>query len=648
MNYPMPTNNNAGTASRPAPSPNVIRDIQRASNDSICKRTLFIDFETFYGTKYSLRSKEMTYNSYIRDSRFEVMCASLIVDDQQHTFTGVAFDNWIKTMTPTWWAETRIVAHNMMFDGLILAERYGIRPAQWVCTLSLVRALFQGSIGNGLDNAATMLGFKEKSGVLLKTHNKHWHDLTGDEQLALLEYCAEDTKKCEAIYNAFWSLLPETEQELLHITLQQFLEPKLYIDEARLEREISRVETERATLVAASGTTLDVLRSVPKFAEELKRRGIEPPTKWSNKQEKEVNAFSRTDLPWARLVNEWKQTARTDLVALAAARMNCASSIHVTRPQRLLELSRPNRPIGAAYNYYGAHTGRWSGANKMNFQNFKRKGEIRKCILAPDGYVIVVGDASQIELRFNAWLHGEQSTLDTLRSGKCVYRRMAGAIYGLTNEEADALDSGSPERFVAKVAELGLGYSMSGPKFNDTLALGAMGPAVFMSQEQTNHIVYNVYRPSHPHIVNGWAILNEALYRMMHKDCRFTYNCLEFRHNRVILPNGMAQVYEGLRATDERTIEYFADGMWKKIYGGLFDENLVQALARIPMGDAMRTIRREFPVVLHTHDELGLLVREQDADTALKALLDTIATPPSWALDIPLAAEGGYDVCYSK
>lgn len=647
----MPTTNElCGPVLQPEPTAKVIRDILRACRASTWSRRVVIDFETFYGTKYSLRSNKINYTEYIRDPRFRVMCVAVKIDDAlTMKFTKPQFEDWLASLHDAWWDDVAVFAHNTMFDGLILAERYDIRPAQWFCTLSLVRALFQGSIGNDLEDVAAFLGLPPKPAILEQVKDRYWEDLTPDEQSRMLDYCAHDVDTAAAIADAFWPALPAEEQRLMHLTLQQFLEPKLYLNEGALKLEIEAVIAHRDRLVRATGINdPKVFSSVAKFGALLRSRGIEPPTKWSNEKEEEVDAFSKTDLGWLHMVNHWRETGQTELVQLADARMNCASSIHVTRPQRLLLLGQNQQPIGAAYNYYGAHTGRWSGGNKLNFQNFKRKGAIRKTIMAPRGYVIVVVDASQIELRFNAWLHLENFVLDTLRAGKCVYRRMAGKIYGLTEAEADALSSDDPRRFVGKVAMLGLGYQMSGKKFNDTLALGTMGPSVFLPRELTDNIVYNVYRPEHRNIVAGWQLLQDMLPAMMDKQCRVPWRCLEFRHNGVMLPNGMMQMYDGLRFESESSITYNADGFPHHIYGGLFDENIVQALARIGVGDSMSRIARQVPVVLQTHDECGALVREREADDVLRMMIQEMSTPPPWAPDIPLNAEGGYDYCYSK
>jgi DNA polymerase len=85
-----------------------------------------------------------------------------------------------------------------------------------------------------------------------------------------------------------------------------------------------------------------------------------------------------------------------------------------------------------------------------------------------------------------------------------------------------------------------------------------------------------------------------------------------------------------------------------KIYGGLFLENVVQCLARIMVGNAMREVATRYRVVMSTHDELVALVPDAEADDALEWFIQIMSTPPIWALDIPLAAEGSHDQRYGK
>jgi DNA polymerase I-like protein with 3'-5' exonuclease and polymerase domains len=53
-------------------------------------------------------------------------------------------------------------------------------------------------------------------------------------------------------------------------------------------------------------------------------------------------------------------------------------------------------------------------------------------------------------------------------------------------------------------------------------------------------------------------------------------------------------------------------------------------------------------VVLTVHDEIVLISQANNPDATMNKLIQHMCTPPHWALDIPLDAEGGYDFSYSK
>ena len=86
----------------------------------------------------------------------------------------------------------------------------------------------------------------------------------------------------------------------------------------------------------------------------------------------------------------------------------------------------------------------------------------------------------------------------------------------------------------------------------------------------------------------------------------------------------------------------------KKLYGGLLCENIVQALARIVVAKQMLMIDAKHRVVLTTHDEVGTHVKAKLGPTATAFMLKVMKTPLEWCRDIPLNAEGDFDVCYSK
>ena len=53
-------------------------------------------------------------------------------------------------------------------------------------------------------------------------------------------------------------------------------------------------------------------------------------------------------------------------------------------------------------------------------------------------------------------------------------------------------------------------------------------------------------------------------------------------------------------------------------------------------------------VVLTVHDEIILISNANTPDDTMAKLIKHMCTPPDWAKDIPLDAEGGYDTRYSK
>ena len=86
--------------------------------------------------------------------------------------------------------------------------------------------------------------------------------------------------------------------------------------------------------------------------------------------------------------------------------------------------------------------------------------------------------------------------------------------------------------------------------------------------------------------------------------------------------------------------------------GGRIAENVVQALSRLVVTDAILRIEADTTldanVVLTVHDEIVLISQANNPDVTMDKLIAHMCTQPSWAKDIPLDAEGGYDINYSK
>ena len=84
----------------------------------------------------------------------------------------------------------------------------------------------------------------------------------------------------------------------------------------------------------------------------------------------------------------------------------------------------------------------------------------------------------------------------------------------------------------------------------------------------------------------------------------------------------------------------------KYIYGGKLTENVVQALARIIIGEQMLLIAKKYQVVLTVHDAVACIVPIEEKDEAMKYVEECMNYTPDWAEGLPLTCELGYGNSY--
>jgi hypothetical protein len=428
------------------------------------------------------------------------------------------------------------------------------------------------------------------------------------------------------------------------------------------------------------------------FVNLLKKEGIEPPTKlskaWIKKNTDERSnddddkygyAFAKDDADFINLpenIDAWRGdldpacvdhvpliSAKQDRIrGLVEARLAVKSQGNITRAERFLEAGRDDMPLPVGYSYYRAHTGRWGGNNKMNMQNLTRGGELRLSILAPYGHQMCVVDSGQIEARVNGWLWDQKDLIKAFRKAdtwdkakgvargdnRDAYCRFADEVYSREITTEDKM-----ERFVGKVCVLGLGFQMGAPKFQMTLAKGALGgPPVFFEINECYRIV-NAYRSRNHKIRDGWSKC-AGIIADMAAGRTGSWKCVAWEKETLWLPNGMALKYPDLKSVlvDEENerfeYSYRSGDMRSKIYGGLLCENIVQALARIIVATQMLEIDKRYRVVMTTHDEAVALPKTHEAERCFRYMTKCMSTPPAWCADIPLNCEGGWAQNYSK
>ncbi len=115
--------------------------------------------------------------------------------------------------------------------------------------------------------------------------------------------------------------------------------------------------------------------------------------------------------------------------------------------------------VHTSYHQAVTATGRLSSTDP-NLQNIPVRNEegrrIRQAFIAPDDYVIMSADYSQIELRIMAHLSRDKGLLTAFAEGKDIHRATAAEVFGLPLESVSG-----EQRRSAKAINFGLIYGMS-------------------------------------------------------------------------------------------------------------------------------------------------------------------------------------------
>jgi DNA polymerase len=162
------------------------------------------------------------------------------------------------------------------------------------------------------------------------------------------------------------------------------------------------------------------------------------------------------------------------------------------------------------------------------------------------------------------------------------------------------------------------------------------------------------YRAINSDIARMWFKLGGIIPEMTNVHMNTQVGPVTFLHEAIRLPSGLHLHYHNLRL-DHVSNNWLYDyaGRPKRIYGPKLLENIIQALARIVIMDAMVTLRKELRQydahwVHQVHDELVYLVPDQHVDRFYARLDTVLKTPPVWMPTLPLACEIGVGTNYGE
>ena len=619
-----------------------------------------LDFESYYTKGLGFRTQ--TTEEYVRDRRFEVIGVGVRIDDQPTTWFSGTHAEIKEHLKKINWSEAALLAHNTLFDACILSWHFDCHPAYLFDTLCMARAIHGVDAGGSLKALALRYGIGVKGDEVIHAEGKRRLDFSEEELHRYGEYCKNDVNLTFDLFQILASAFPQNELDLIDMTLRMFTEPVFHVDDVLLQDRLTELQEEKMALLQTLMEKLKCkdeeavrkkLASGKQFAAILTEHGIEVPMKESKGKKskgKMTYALAKNDEGFLALAEHDDEFIQQ----LCAVRLGTMSTLEESRIQRFIDTGKRNKGrLPIPLKYYGAHTGRWAGSDKVNFQNLpsrdKKKKTLKNAVIPPDDYVVINCDSSQIEARILVWLAGQEDVTQQFANGEDVYSVFATKIYGRAISKADPV-----ERFVGKTCILGLGYGTGALKLQHTLKTSPPGAVV--TEDEAKEFV-KTYRDTNDKVIALWkegdkVIKDLADWPAGKKPYYYGKNrCLEVHPEGIKLPNGLMIRYPELHLNTEESKSQYVYKSRKgpvSLWGGSLVENVVQALARIVVGEQMLEIQKRYRVALTVHDAAVIVPLETEKDEAMKYVIECMSVPPEWARGLPVACEAKYGHSYGE
>jgi DNA polymerase len=601
-----------------------------------------LDYESFYSDDFTL--SKMTTESYIRDPRFEAHGAA-IKWSPLHNARWYPEKELRYVLAEHDWSDSFLICHHAQFDQLILSHHYGVQPAKRGCTLSMARLMLGNHIGVSLDSVRTHFGIPLKKTPYNLFKGRHWHEMTPDVQQQVADGCEDEVESIWLIFQRLMSdnqaPFPVEELDTIDITMRMFCEPVLKANVDLLARIWEREATQKEARLQALDIDVSELQSADKFQALLEAEGVE--IQYKDGKNGPIPQFAKNDPFMQELLEDDNDRIR----GLAEARLGAKSTLLQTRAETLGWMANRG-PLCVYLKMYAAHTTRWGGGDKSNFQNFKKSDpdfpvddeplKIVDAIEAPEGYYLAKPDESQVECRLLNFLAGQEDKVEDFRQGRDPYIGVASRFYGYEVNKKDH----PVERQCGKVLELQAGFGSGGAKIRATLRTKAK---IFITPEEGDK-ARDAYRGTHPAVTQYWRDGGRML-KVLANSGETDWGPMTIRDHRIWLPNRCPLIYDTLEwhIDPEDGDKYWrlrSRKGWVKTYGAKLVENVVQALARVIISQAMiRIARLSYRIVSTEHDSLWILIpkdgREQQHLDACKA---EMVRPLPWLPGLPLACEG--------
>ena len=666
-------------------------------------KTLSIDIETYSSIDLT---KSGVYK-YIQND-FEILLIAYAYDDEEIKIIDLKNNEKIPEKLKEDILDENIIktAFNANFERVCLSKYFNtyLSPKMFRCTQ--VHALYLG-LPHGLENVAKSLRLKEQKleegKSLIRFFNKRENldlltsnneNIKKGEVLKKYEefkkYCINDVKVERSIRKILEKVkLPESEQKLWQLD-QEINDRGVLVDSKLLNNAIYYDNYFKNILIEKLKTITNI--NNPKSNNQMKD--------YLNSLGLNVNSLSKESVESLLNSDEVKKNPHYEKIKEVLHLRKMLNKTSTKKYESMKRCMCDDERIRGLFQFYGANrTGRWAGRlvqvqnlpqNKINnleqvrekirndiIKDFpSRKKEfnknlnlnlynnenlssllsqlIRTTFIPKKNHRFIIADFSAIEARIIAYLSNEKWRIDVFNTHGKIYEASASKMFKVDINE---ITKESELRQKGKIAELALGYQ------GGVGALVSMGAYNMNLCESELIEIVKAFRSSNPNIVKLWnnaqkafieAVKNKSVVHI-DKNISFIYegNILFIklpsgRRLSYIRPkidydnifNKYIITYEGIDPTTKKSKRLTT-------YGGKLVENIVQAIARDVLAQAMMNLKNHgFNIVMHVHDEIVLEV--ENGVSSIEEVCEIMCKENKYLKGLKLKADGFESKYYKK
>ena len=666
-------------------------------------KTLSIDIETYSSIDLT---KSGVYK-YIQND-FEILLIAYAYDDEEIKIIDLKNNEKIPEKLKEDILDENIIktAFNANFERVCLSKYFNtyLSPKMFRCTQ--VHALYLG-LPHGLENVAKSLRLKEQKleegKSLIRFFNKRENldlltsnneNIKKGEVLKKYEefkkYCINDVKVERSIRKILEKVkLPESEQKLWQLD-QEINDRGVLVDSKLLNNAIYYDNYFKNILIEKLKTITNI--NNPKSNNQMKD--------YLNSLGLNVNSLSKESVESLLNSDEVKKNPHYEKIKEVLHLRKMLNKTSTKKYESMKRCMCDDERIRGLFQFYGANrTGRWAGRlvqvqnlpqNKINnleqvrekirndiIKDFpSRKKEfnknlnlnlynnenlssllsqlIRTTFIPKKNHRFIIADFSAIEARIIAYLSNEKWRIDVFNTHGKIYEASASKMFKV---DIDEITKESELRQKGKIAELALGYQ------GGVGALVSMGAYNMNLCESELIEIVKAFRSSNPNIVKLWnnaqkafieAVKNKSVVHI-DKNISFIYegNILFIklpsgRRLSYIRPkidydnifNKYIITYEGIDPTTKKSKRLTT-------YGGKLVENIVQAIARDVLAQAMMNLKNHgFNIVMHVHDEIVLEV--ENGVSSVEEVCEIMCKENRYLKGLKLKADGFESKYYKK